>query len=426
MYAVKLMLDELRYGTRPVVTNLPLNLCALNEYIQREWPEKAVDIFARVHLLDDDQTQEFWTYRPLGMDGWLRIPRLTKEQWVNGEKPSYAKVMDSGVWYCIDECHNFFNARAWIETGRDVLFYLSQHRKLGDTVVWVTQAVDNVDKQFRSVTQDFTYLRNLTKEKMGFFKLPAYFVRRTYGEKATPNTPAMETGTFKLDVSGIGSLYDTARGVGIHNRGNADMQERRTGIHWSVLVVGIPALVIAIFVFVPKVTAKVFGSKHHLALPKSGKELSVHPLPSPGDYVSLVSPKVAVSPASTNGVTMIGYLVSPDPRNLLHKRVEVVLSDGRKVRSGDGHLQYLCEDYAVVDGLTNWYHPPVVVAPVESVSVPVPPVAVEVTPPVTTANYGVDSGGVVVYTIPQHVNRLAHPAIRSALGGFNGYGQSGY
>jgi len=196
MYAVRMMLDELVHGSRPIITNVALNLGRLNEYLQKEYPLKNIDIFARVRLMDDDMTGKFWTYRPKGRDEWVRIPTLSKEEWSSGKKPQYAGIEDAGVMYVIDECHNFFNSRAWTETGRDVLFYLSQHRKLGDTVVWITQAVMNVDKQFRSVTQDYTYLRNLTKEKMGLFRLPAMFVRKTYGSPATDIVQPMETGTF--------------------------------------------------------------------------------------------------------------------------------------------------------------------------------------------------------------------------------------
>src|SRR6185312_8897230 len=175
MYSVRLILDELLYGSRVVITNVPLNLPRLNEYLQQEYPHKSIDLFERIRMLDEDMTAHFWTYRPKGRDEWLRIRELSKQEWQEGRKPSYAEVTDKGVMYVIDECHNFFNARAWAETGRDVLFYLSQHRHLGDTVVWITQAVMNVDKQFRSVTQDYTYIRNLSKEKMGLFRLPSRF-----------------------------------------------------------------------------------------------------------------------------------------------------------------------------------------------------------------------------------------------------------
>ena len=233
LYAVKLVLDELIYGSRVVITNVAFRLPELNVYLQRMHPNRSVDLFGRLRILSDEDTSGFWTFRPavdeVGklLAGFHRIPLLDKSQWEAGDLPCYAGVRDHGVMYVIDECHNFFNARAWMKTGRDVLFYLSQHRKLGDTVVWITQAVSNVDKQFRSVTQDYTYVRNLSKEKMGMFRLPSRFLRRSYGEPATATSQCMESGTFTVDVSGVASCYDTAQGVGIHTRSAADKSEKK-------------------------------------------------------------------------------------------------------------------------------------------------------------------------------------------------------
>jgi len=226
LYATKLIIDELLYGTRCVITNVPLKLGNLNAYLQKEYPNKSIDLHKRVILFNEEEMKEFFTIRPEGSRG----PKLlTKEEWGKGEKPDYTGITDSGVAYFVDEVHIGFNARAWMDTGRDVLYYLSQHRKLGDTVVCITQAVMNVDKQFRSVTQDYTYMRNLSKERMSKFRLPNLFIRQTYTSPAADNATPMETGTLRLDVKGLASCYDTAVGVGIHGKKGADTHERKTG-----------------------------------------------------------------------------------------------------------------------------------------------------------------------------------------------------
>src|ERR1051325_11106369 len=102
MYSVKLILDELLYGTRVVITNVPLHIPRLNEWLQTEYPSKTIDLFFRVRMLDEQMTSHFWTYRPKGRDEWLRIPELTKEDWQSGKKPSYSMVEDNGVMYVID------------------------------------------------------------------------------------------------------------------------------------------------------------------------------------------------------------------------------------------------------------------------------------------------------------------------------------
>jgi hypothetical protein len=430
MYSVRMILDELVYGSRPIVTNVALNLGRLNEYLQREYPEKNVDIFERVRLMDDEMTGQFWTYRPKGRDEWVRIPVLTKQEWSEGKKPLYAGVEDHGVYYVIDECHNFFNARAWAETGRDVLFYLSQHRKLGDTVVWITQAIMNVDKQFRSVTQDYTYLRNLTKERMGLFRLPAMFVRKTYGEPASSNSQPLEMGSFRLNVSGLGSLYNTAAGVGIHDRVGADIGERKKGIHWLVPVFAIPLIVFAIAKFAPVGVASWFNPMRHgaaLALAQSktnGVAAVFEKVARPGDLAS--APSVTSTLRFTNQLDMVAFMTVPALYNPLIRHTTVVLSDGRRYHNGDGHLQYLCEDYCIVDGETNWYHPVVSVqsqAFAASVPVSVSPVVLPVAGGAEPVQY--ESESIVKYVIPNHVNTLAHPAVRSAVGGGYSQGYSG-
>lgn len=345
LYAVKLVVEELVYGSRTIITNLPLKLPELNIYLQAQHPTKTIDLLNRVILLDDDkETGRFWTVRP----GGVRIKCLTAEDWKEGLKPSYAAVNDNGVLYVIDEIHNFFNSRAWMETGRDVLFYLSQHRKLGDTVLCVTQHIGNVDKQFRSVTQDYTYLRNLTKERMGLFRLPAMFIRKTYLEPATANSQPMETGNFKLDVSGLASCYDTAKGVGIHSRA-ADQNERRSGLHWAWFAVGAPVLILAFLHYAPYVAAWATDPKPVVrpvvTIPATNAVNAATNSPavrSPGPVETGRSDKPAES------VSMTGY-VSDGPGQF-----EVWLSDGRVLKTSLGQVLRLAPEFCQVG--TNIYY----------------------------------------------------------------------
>jgi hypothetical protein len=421
MYAVKLILHELLYGSRVIITNLPLHLGEWNVKLQAEAPNKVIDLHYRLRIIDEAMTSYFWTYRPEREGyGWVRIPVLSEGQWRAKEKPSYVAVEDMGVMYVIDECHNFFNARAWAETGRDVLFYLSQHRHLGDTVVWVTQAIMNVDKQFRSVTQDYTYMRNLSKEKHGLFTLPAYFVRKTFGEPAGPNSVAMESGTFKLDVTGLGSLYSTAAGVGIHDRGQGDMSERKRGIPWWVLGVSLPLVVLLLVWSIPKFGAWWFDPMRHGAgkalarVSRGGVSAPVSALEFSGASAPISS---AVGLTNVPVVSMTGYSVAP--RDIVQgfafgKRVTVFLSDGSRWFSGDGHLQFLSERFCVVDGHTNWLS-----VPVSSPATELPPVVASVVsqsgPSYEVPSYGDDSGGSMVWKIPARGVGMFHPQVRSSM-----------
>lgn len=242
LYSVRMIVDELVCGDRCVITNVPLLLPQLNEFLQRQYPrafqkrftgETIRHISDRVMLIDEDDLPKFFTFRPDG----VRLDSVSNQEWKSGKRPDFSIVKDGGVLYVLDEVHVAFNARAWADTGHEVLYYLSQHRKLGDDVICITQSINNVDKQFRSVAQDYTYIKNLAKQRVGLFRLPGIFTRNTYLQPATDTSKPVETGTFTLDVTGLASCYDTARGVGIHGRGGADTKERKTGLHWAWLIV---------------------------------------------------------------------------------------------------------------------------------------------------------------------------------------------
>lgn len=340
MYGVRLILDELLYGTRPIVTNLPLKIGELNAFVQKLAGERVVSVVDRIRILSDDETSSFWTYRLTGRP----VEVLAKSEWSQGKLPSYSGVKDGGVMYVIDEVHNFFGARQWAETGRDVLFYLSQHRKLGDTVVCITQACGNVDKQFRSVAQDFTEIRNLSKIKMGLFKLPYVFMRQTYPTVPTGNVAPLETGTFRLDVSGLAACYDTSIGVGIHARG-ADVGERRRGIPWQVGAVGAVVLVIVLFYVVPNVLAKAVDVKPMLkAVPAATQGIPAPaappgpPAPTTAAIASVMATAAAPEIWCTSVVRIPGVTMS------------ATLSNGRRYKLGDGQCTALLRNGAVVNG----------------------------------------------------------------------------
>jgi len=361
LYGVKLVIEELAFGERCIITNLAFKLPELNEYLQRTYPKKAIDLHKRIIILEDNEIKAFFTRRPFPSQG---PSVLSKEQWKNGVLPDYSKVSDGGVFYAIDEVHIAFNARAWMETGADVLFYLSQHAKLGDTVLCITQHIGNVDKQFRSVAQDFTYLRNLKKQKLGMFRMPGIFVRRTYPEPATPTSQCAESGTFSLDVSGIAACYETAKGVGIHGR-NADKGEVAKGIPWYVPAVLIPLMLVLLYAKGPVWIAHFFskGKAHAVEKSKTVVE-TIKDIREDKTKESLPSaPALSGAPLSGgvgvrdgNGQSNRLYVVL----KTRHKGYwEVILSNGRRYSEGNG-LEAVSQEGARVLGEWIDDHPPLV------------------------------------------------------------------
>jgi len=400
LYSVKLIVEELVHGHRTIITNVPLRLDMLNAYLQTHYPAayeryfefKSGDcnvavaddgpkhITDRILLLGEDDLPRFFTYRGLG----VRLASVTNDEWREGKRPDFSGVKDGGVLYVLDEVHIAFNSRAWALTGNEVLYYLSQHRKLGDDVVCITQAIGNVDKQFRSVAQDYTYVRNLSKQRAGLFRLPAIFVRSTYGSPATPTTAPMESGTFRLDVSGLAACYDTAKGVGIHGRAGADTGARKKGIHWLWFVVACPVFFWFFLHWLPIIIG------HHLA-PDVRPALKAHEavqkdLPPVGSvvvvtqYVQAVASPV-ISKEATSGQSVLPVTDSPAVYCLGYAggggSFTLFLSDGSRVKTSSGRVTKIAEDYVVVDGKKMPVH--------EAPAVPSPPVpkveAQRVSPP---------------------------------------------
>jgi hypothetical protein len=274
------VIRELRESRRNIVTNLPLRPGQLNEYLQRKFPEENLRLAQRLRILTDDELKKFWEFRgppdigahkpePLAPFRFEARPdESIGDQKIRFQHESavYAQMAaeherrnmhfrdpggdpegSQGVCYILDECHIAFNARDWATVGRGAINYLSQHRKLGDIVWPITQAAGNLDKQFRSVAEDFTVCRNEYVAKFGIFKGRGRFVWKTYNSEPDRSSEPFLTGTFKFD--GEEECYDTARGIGVHGN-KADIGRRAKGIPilWSIPALIAFALVVCLIV----------------------------------------------------------------------------------------------------------------------------------------------------------------------------------
>lgn len=234
LYATSRLIQELRETGRNIVTNLPLRLERLNEYLQEHYPNDDLRMVQRVRMLSDLELRTFWNYRGPEITSGINAANIYDDHHSTESKP-YGDDKGAGVAYFLDEAHIAFNARDWANIGKGALHYLSQHRKLGDIVFVITQAPGNLDKQFRSVAEDFTVLRNEYTAKYGPFRGRGRFVRKVYLSEPQGNSEPFDKGTFTLDAEGIASCYDTAKGIGVHGS-KADIGRRAKGISiWWVV-----------------------------------------------------------------------------------------------------------------------------------------------------------------------------------------------
>ncbi len=330
LYALReYIMDELVFGTRPVLTNVALKLPELNEYLQARHPDVTVDLFKRVRILDDSQLKTFWKFRHWGENS------------------------DEGTLIALDEVHLYFNARKWMETGDECLHYLSQHGKLGDDVICITQHPENVDKQFRSVAEDYAVVSNGYTSRLGWFRGMPWFAVRYYHSLPTGSIRqhAFRSEKFQLDAKGIASCYDTAKGVGVSGR-HADKKRRIKGLNPAWAAAGIIALAL-----LGSYAANAFASigKEKL-LPTADKiaPLTVSGEPQPSSSTPTVFGRGGPMPPESGGkdggsgqptetIWVRGYIVHG-------AKVSVTLSDGRTLTELDDELESIRRNSVTVGG----------------------------------------------------------------------------
>jgi hypothetical protein len=278
-YSVSLILEELLTTDRYVITNIALNINELNAYVEKNYKPDAnplgangPDVLNRLQVLEEDDIPTFWAHRG---EGIIELPSDRKKSFKEGWKPNFTNPQTGklygGVAYFIDEIHNYINSRSWMDVGHDMLFYMSQHRKMGDSIYWITQSINNVDKQFRSITQEYVYVRNFSKEKFNkFIRSFDGFERQTYLEPYTGNQRSTDTVSFKLDTD-IAACYDTSGGVGIKGEGGADAGFKSKGISIKWIFVGLIVIAVIVAYAITGGSKKVMKSLSPITTPVNTK-----------------------------------------------------------------------------------------------------------------------------------------------------------
>lgn len=303
MLAVRMLIGILTQTKRQIVTNLPLHLGEIKEYLTIHHPSFKECIRDRITIIPEARIlKRFWL--TLGNDWW--IPDVSKEKWALGlrldyrtayrwiAKPTTAyhrtpipdmteqeikaacnsdppemefRLVEEmpQVQFIIDELQNIFAARNFLQTSPGALFWLSQQRHLGADLIAITQNIDLVDKEFRDLADDFLYLTNWGRKRKSFFRFPKLMTWSKYDLKPGPGVRPMLSGMLRVDVAGLGQLYDTSAGIGIEGGLIADTKEGVGGLHW-LWFVGLCLVAAYYIIQTPgcakdKFTRLVFGQK---------------------------------------------------------------------------------------------------------------------------------------------------------------------
>lgn len=249
------IIEELINGSRTVVTNVELDVAAINEWIQKNRPKAPViDINRRIRILDESQTLQFYLHRGYDNDGKpIDFPPVTKEEERIGQYPPLHSLRDAtgrvGVLYVLDEIHTFFNARNWANFGLSCSWYIAQHRKLNDMIYAIAQFPDQVDKQLRSYAQSWISIENEGRVMIkGFRGRAGHFAARWYAEQPplgfTKRLQAEQTLTWKIDTA-LAKCYDTSQGIGIKGTKKPEVVKLKGLPPWVIIFVAVGVIVVA-------------------------------------------------------------------------------------------------------------------------------------------------------------------------------------
>lgn len=226
-----------------IVTNLSLRL----DSIMERWGIETA--LSRIRVLDDSEIGEFYLCRrgeqgdfdiPLHVPAGLgyEVPDLGSEQ--------LDSVVQRGTLYIIDEVHVHFHARQWQRVGMATQFWATQHRKINDRVLLLTQKIEQVEKQLRNLGQEYWLCENLQK-KAGPVKWVKHSSKIKVHRYLSPNPQAekqADSFEFPMDAA-LFELYDTSGGVGVRARGIKEKDGGKKGINVKLfLVLALVAIVL--------------------------------------------------------------------------------------------------------------------------------------------------------------------------------------
>ena len=376
-------LPTLLQTDKVIITNVEVHKDRLADYLHSR-TDKDVDVLNRLLMIDEEMSQRFYLHRPEGYvaddprvqeeqdkrtgqikDLYYQKPRINYGElkvWKGeGDEPTKSINDLPPVLYAIDEVHEHFPAREWAQTGRFVISYLSQHRKLGDDVILISQYMSQVDKALRNYGQDYAFLRNHKKERLGVFRsLPFTTVGHYLEPPVSKQVKSIWTETMTIKPKTIGTFYDTAAGVGIHGA-KADTDSKPKGLPLSIAI-GLVIAGICGLAFVPRAIMGSIRGKAPViesseATPsapigearqdQAGPDASPAPSGNFGEKVeaaATIAKKIEVpESASWN---LIGIIASG-------RQAKAIFQEGMTVTSRTGRLKLWGQNWAIVDGI---YH----------------------------------------------------------------------
>lgn len=266
--AVRAVIGELVNGERTVVTNLPLKLDNVCEWVAKHYPEKRIDVLGRIYLLEEEEVETFWRVRyparvhptdqyPEPVIGIPMERRRSGVVEVHGLTfPDFREANIPPHYYVIDEAQLALGARQWRERGPELLWMSSQHRHFGDEWLLITQHADNIDAQLRRLCQSRTHFTNWSYLNALPFVAAPRRITWTRFDGLEKTAAVMGTGTFTVDPDGYAGLYKTTGGAG--GRLAGPIERRAKGVPFWAFVGAVPVGIAVLLWVLSTVSGTIF------------------------------------------------------------------------------------------------------------------------------------------------------------------------
>jgi hypothetical protein len=248
------------------------------------------------------------------------MPDLEKFWASESEKP--------GVLYIIDEAHLLFDARHYKDTAEALTVYNSQHAKLLDDCIFVTQFLGLIEKRVKGFAEYFHVFRNFAGVKtMQFLAMPGRIRESIYSVEPGGAAKADEEHWHKMDFKRA-ACYSTMTGVGLAGGTRVDQRKvKGFRLPWWAVFVGIITLGLGLWYGTQAISKKVV-----LGLGK------VDPGVSRASAVPVRGAGGSNAVETAERVEMTGF-------SQFGSRVEVFLTDGRVLTENE--LKAVSKDRAI-------------------------------------------------------------------------------
>lgn len=241
--AIREMVSEMENPSgRYIVTNLPLVLAEWWERFGIEACEK------RIRILSDEEIAQFYLHR-IGSGGHYDLP-IVMLTGLSYEVPDLSfsgldASCERGILYVIDEVHIHFHARQWQRVGMSTQYWATQHRKVNDRVLLLTQKIEQVEKQVRNLGQEYWLCTNLSTQKAALSWV-SHSRRVKVAKYLNPSATDKQPDGFEFNPSPFFGLYDTSGGVGVQGRGHGETDGRKKGINIRIVIIAALLAVVVI------------------------------------------------------------------------------------------------------------------------------------------------------------------------------------